>query len=103
MAKTATVSPRNQEMKSSDTETGKEVTDQSVVISVGKLSNVEKSEAIPAPEGAHIVDGRGKFLMPGLWDMHVHIFGGNRFSFVSPGVFVSELTVEFRSSRWSFQ
>ena len=23
--------------------------------------------------GAEIVNGRGKFLMPGLWDMHVHL------------------------------
>ena len=27
------------------------------------------------PTGATIVDGRGKFLIPGLWDMHVHIGG----------------------------
>lgn len=27
----------------------------------------------PPPEGARVVDGRGKFAIPGLWDMHVHI------------------------------
>jgi len=26
----------------------------------------------PVPAGALIIDGRGKFLIPGLWDMHVH-------------------------------
>jgi len=26
------------------------------------------------PAGARIVDGRGKFLIPGLWDMHVHLW-----------------------------
>jgi imidazolonepropionase-like amidohydrolase len=26
-----------------------------------------------APEGARIVDGGGRYLMPGLWDMHVHL------------------------------
>jgi predicted amidohydrolase YtcJ len=25
------------------------------------------------PEGAETIDGAGKFLIPGLWDMHVHI------------------------------
>ena len=25
-----------------------------------------------APAGAKVVDGRGKYLIPGLWDMHVH-------------------------------
>src|SRR5436190_19828830 len=27
---------------------------------------------IAAPAGARIVDGKGRFLIPGLWDMHVH-------------------------------
>jgi len=26
------------------------------------------------PSGAKNIDGRGKFLIPGLWDMHVHAF-----------------------------
>jgi imidazolonepropionase-like amidohydrolase len=26
----------------------------------------------PPPSGATVVDGRGKFLIPGLWDMHAH-------------------------------
>lgn len=26
-----------------------------------------------APDGARVVDGRGKYVMPGLWDMHVHL------------------------------
>src|SRR5215469_167629 len=28
------------------------------------------------PQGARIVNGRGKFLIPGLWDMHVHLWSG---------------------------
>jgi imidazolonepropionase-like amidohydrolase len=27
------------------------------------------------PAGATIVDGRGKYMIPGMWDMHVHIGG----------------------------
>lgn len=27
----------------------------------------------PAPDATAILDGRGKFLIPGLWDMHVHL------------------------------
>ena len=27
----------------------------------------------PRPEGARVVDGRGRYAMPGLWDMHVHV------------------------------
>jgi hypothetical protein len=29
---------------------------------------------VDAPAGAQIIDGTGKFLMPGLWDMHAHLF-----------------------------
>src|ERR1700677_4827121 len=28
------------------------------------------------PRGARVVNGTGKFLIPGLWDMHVHTFFG---------------------------
>jgi imidazolonepropionase-like amidohydrolase len=33
---------------------------------------VAPSRATRPPAGARVVDGRGKFLIPGLWDMHVH-------------------------------
>jgi imidazolonepropionase-like amidohydrolase len=54
-----------------DTETGKEARDQTVVISEGKISDLVKSGGIVAPAGVRFVDGRGKYLIPGLWDMHV--------------------------------
>jgi imidazolonepropionase-like amidohydrolase len=43
----------------------------SVGIEKGQIVEIKKS--IHAPKGADIVDGTGKFLIPGLWDMHVHI------------------------------
>lgn len=43
----------------------------SVGIENGQITEIKKS--IRAPKGAEIVDGTGKFLIPGLWDMHVHI------------------------------
>jgi imidazolonepropionase-like amidohydrolase len=43
----------------------------SVGIENGQITEIKKS--IHAPKGAQIVDGTGKFLIPGLWDMHVHI------------------------------
>jgi imidazolonepropionase-like amidohydrolase/ketosteroid isomerase-like protein len=55
-----------------DTETGKEATDQTVVISDGRISDVANSNNVAVPAKAHTVDGRGKYLIPGLWDMHVH-------------------------------
>ncbi|HET7209154.1 MAG TPA: amidohydrolase family protein [Terriglobales bacterium] len=55
-----------------DTETGKEATDQTVVISGGKIAEIGAGKDVAVPSGARIVDGRGKYLIPGLWDMHVH-------------------------------
>ncbi len=41
-----------------------------VVIEGGRIAAIAKN--VKAPKGAQVVDGRGKFLIPGLWDMHVH-------------------------------
>ena len=41
-----------------------------VVVSGRRITKIGKNIAIPPR--AHIIDGKGKFLLPGLWDMHVH-------------------------------
>ena len=53
-------------------------TDQTVVIDGNRVVRVGASGSVAVPPGARIVDGRGKFLLPGFWDMHVHtaISGG---------------------------
>ena len=53
-------------------------TDQTVVIEGNRIVRVAKSGSVAVPAGARVVDGRGKFLVPGFWDMHVHtaISGG---------------------------
>jgi imidazolonepropionase-like amidohydrolase len=44
-----------------------------VVISGGKIIAVDSISRVIVPAQANVIDGRGKFLMPGLWDMHVHL------------------------------
>jgi hypothetical protein len=44
------------------------VIEQDQIVAIGPCTKVK------APAGSQIVDGRGKFLIPGLWDMHVHGF-----------------------------
>ena len=46
--------------------------DTTVVITDGRISAIGPSAQVIAPEGAQVVDATGKFLIPGLWDMHVH-------------------------------
>jgi imidazolonepropionase-like amidohydrolase len=48
---------------------------QTVVIADQRIAAVGTSGDIEIPAGAHVVDGTGRFLIPGLSDMHVHVFG----------------------------
>lgn len=44
-----------------------------VVVTGNQIAKVGKIEAVAVPDGATIVDATGKFLIPGLWDMHTHL------------------------------
>ncbi len=44
---------------------------QTVLIRDGRIAGV--GQDVPVPAGASRIDGTGKFLIPGLWDMHVHV------------------------------
>lgn len=48
--------------------------DQTVVVVEGRIAAVGPSSKVAVPAGAERIDGRGRFLMPGLADMHVHIW-----------------------------
>jgi imidazolonepropionase-like amidohydrolase len=45
---------------------------QTVVVVGGRITQVASAASVKVPHGAMKIDGRGKFLMPGLADMHVH-------------------------------
>jgi imidazolonepropionase-like amidohydrolase len=55
-----------------DTENGKKIQDRTVIISGDRISEVRDSNRIKPPAGTKVVDGNGEYLIPGLWDMHVH-------------------------------
>jgi hypothetical protein len=71
-----------------DTETGKELQDRTVIISGDRISEVRDSKGIKPPVGAKVVGGRGKYLIPGLWDMHVHAVVAERLDTMFP-IFVA--------------
>lgn len=54
-----------------DVATGTAVPKRSILIHADQIASV--NAAIPAPKQARIIDGSGKFVIPGLWDMHVHL------------------------------
>lgn len=48
--------------------------DRTVVVQDGKLRSIGPS-SMSLPQGATVIDGRGKYLIPALSDMHVHLEG----------------------------
>ncbi len=56
-----------------DVEAGGRGEDQTVIVRGDRIASVGASG--PLPEGGLRVDGRGKFLIPGLIDMHTHVAG----------------------------
>lgn len=48
--------------------------DMTVIVAGGRITVVGKSSNVRLPKNAQVVDATGKYLIPGLWDMHVHIF-----------------------------
>lgn len=51
---------------------GVAVPDQTVVVSGEWITAVGAVSSVEIPAGAVVVEGRGRYLIPGLWDMHVH-------------------------------
>jgi len=55
-----------------DANKGKTIADQTVIMENGKITQVGKAKKIKVPAGAKEIDGKGKMLLPGLWDNHAH-------------------------------
>src|SRR6266481_2286705 len=53
--------------------------DSIVVINGDRITFVSHSVAVPLAKNTRVIDGRGQFLIPGLWDMHVHSAFGDWF------------------------
>ena len=46
---------------------------QTVLVSGNRIASVGPAAGARAPRGARVVDGTGKYLIPGMWDMHSHV------------------------------
>ncbi len=55
-----------------DVTRGQAKPDMTVIIEGGQIIALGKSRTIKVPQGAQVIDATGKYLIPGLWDMHVH-------------------------------
>ena len=56
-----------------DADKGAFVANQAVLAEGGKIVRIGAAGSIAAPASAKLIDGRGKTLVPGIWDSHMHI------------------------------
>lgn len=57
-----------------DVENQKLIPNQTVVITNDLISNIQPSKKIKIPVNATVIDGEGKYLIPGMTDAHIHFF-----------------------------
>lgn len=48
-------------------------TDMAVIIVGDRILSIGKTGKVKIPEGAEVIDATGKYLIPGLWDSHLHL------------------------------
>ena len=58
--------------------------DYDVVIARGRIATAGRAGHVRVPRGARLIDGSGAFLIPGLYDMHVHTLLEDRAAFCFP-------------------
>lgn len=56
-----------------DTVNGEIRRDMDVLVENHRIQTVGPTQEVQRPSDAKIVDGSGKYLIPGLWDMHAHL------------------------------
>jgi hypothetical protein len=47
--------------------------DMTIVVRGSRIEQVAPSASVRVPAGARVIDGTGKYVVPGFWDMHVHM------------------------------
>lgn len=62
-----------------DVRTGALLPEQTVILERNHIASVGPSKSAKYPRNASSVNCRGLFLIPGLWDMHVHLVFGDWF------------------------
>jgi imidazolonepropionase-like amidohydrolase len=61
---------------------------QSVVVRGERIESIGPVADVAVPAGARVVDGAGRFLLPGLAEMHAHVPGGNDARYVEEVLFL---------------
>ena len=71
---------------------------QTVLIDQGRIIDIVSSDATSAVTAEVVVDGSGQYLMPGLWDFHVHFTFDKRFTDAMAGLFLNYGVTQVRDT-----
>jgi imidazolonepropionase-like amidohydrolase len=69
-----------------DAESAQTLPNRTVVVTGNRITAVGEDGKLDLPKNAEIIDAAGKTLMPGLWDMHVHVQPGDGLLHMACGV-----------------
>jgi imidazolonepropionase-like amidohydrolase len=73
-----------------DVKNGKLIKNQTILIEGNKITSVSSKSVVP--KSATAVDAKGKYILPGLWDMHAHSFTDRRFEWLFPLLIANGVT-----------
>ena len=78
--------------------------DQTVVLEGDRIMRIGPASQIGVPKNAQFVDAHGLYLIPGLWDMHVHIWETKRAfpMFIANGILSEPPAALCWGRGWSF-
>ena len=71
--------------------------DQTVVVVNGRIAAVGPASKVKVPRNAVRIDARGRYLLPALSDMHVHVEGESWNALLSPEALAASKTVPFEN------
>jgi hypothetical protein len=69
--------------------------DQTVVVVDGRIAALGPASKVKVPRNAVRIDARGRYLLPALSDMHVHVEGESWNALLSPSALAASKTVPF--------
>ena len=72
-----------------DMERGTVVPDRTVLIRANRIVDVAPAAKSRIGAGVRTLDGRGRYLMPGLWDMHAHVHFSGRSAEIEFPLFIA--------------
>ncbi len=74
-----------------------------VLMRNGRITSVGPQRDVVIPPGAHVIDGRGQYLLPGFVDVHAHVAFGPMSMVTKDGVPQMSFTYDHAASRETLQ